>query len=62
MSPPVVFAGIAVKSWVKYLGVLLGNVFAEQAYGPSVARMMARTKTLTALPLGMKEKVYLFAS
>ena len=54
-------AGIAFKLWVKYLGVLLGNVDTQQAYGPAIAKMMARAETLSILPLGMEEKAYLFA-
>ena len=57
---PAVVAGITVKPWVKYLGVLLGNVSREQAYGPSIAKMMARVKVLAVLPLGMEERAYLF--
>ena len=53
-------AGITVKPRVKYRGVLLGNVSGQQAYGPVIAKMMGRAKTLSSLPLGMEEKTNLF--
>ena len=37
---PGTVVGTVVKPWVKHLGVLLGNVSAEQAYGPAVAKML----------------------
>ena len=60
--PPETFADVTVKPWVEYLGVLLGNISSQQAYGPAIAKMMARAKTLCSLPLGMEEKTYLFAT
>ena len=59
---PTTVVGVTIKPWVKYLGVLLGNVSGQQAYGPAIAKMMTRAKTLATLPLGMVEKAYLFAS
>ena len=34
----------------------------QQAYGPVIAKMMARAKTLATLPLGMEEKAHLLSS
>ena len=59
---PASVAGITVKPWVKYLGVLLGNVSGQQAYGPAIAKMMGRAKALSTLPLGMEEKAHLLAT
>ena len=53
-------AGITVKPWVKYPGVLLGNVPGQQAYGPVIVKMMSRAKTLSNFLLGMEEKAHLF--
>ena len=44
------------------LGVLLGSVSGQQAYGPTIAKMMTMAKTLASLPLGMVEKAYLFTT
>ena len=59
---PASVAGIAVKPWVQYLGVLVGNVQGQQTYGHAIAKMMGRAKTLSSLPLGMEEKAHLFAT
>ena len=62
MPQPGSVTGITVKPWVKYLGVLLGNVSGQQAYGPVIAKMMSRAKTMSTLPLGMEEKAHLFTT
>ena len=43
-------------------GVLLGNVSSQQAYGPVIAKMMTRAKTLCSPLLGMEEKTYLLTT
>ena len=55
-------AGLTVKEQLKYLGIQLGNVTTASAYAPVVAKMLARARTLATLPLGMEERVYLFAT
>ena len=57
-----VVAGCTVKPFVKYLGILLGNISVEQAYASSISRMMQRARQMAALPLGLEEKAYLFSS
>ena len=59
---PTVVAGCTVKPFVKYLGILLGNVSVQQAYTSSISRMMQRARQMAALPLGLEEKAYLFSS
>ena len=44
---PTSVAGVTVMPWVKYLGVLLGNVSGQRVYGPA---------TLATLPLGMMKR------
>ena len=53
---------IIVKPWVKYLGVLLGNVSGQEAYGPVIPKTMSRAKTLSTLPLGTEEKAHFFTT
>ena len=53
---PTVVSGITVKPWVKYLGVLFGNIDTTQAYGPAVAKMMSRAKTWRPSCLGWRRK------
>ena len=59
---PKVVAGCTVKPFVKYLGILLGNVSVEQAYALSISKMMQRARQMAALPLWLEEKAYLFSS
>ena len=59
---PAVVAGCTVTPFVKYLGILLGNVSVEQAYVSSIFRMMQRVRRMVTLPLGLEEKAYLFSS
>ena len=59
---PAVVAGCTLKPFVKYLGILLGNVSVEQAYASSISRMMQRAGQMATLPLGLEEKAYLFSS
>ena len=59
---PKVVVGCAVKPFVRYWGILLGNISVEQAYAPSISRMMQRARQMAALPLGLEEKAHLFSS
>ena len=54
------FARITAKPWLKYLKVMLGNVPSQEAYGPAIAKVMARAKIHCSLPLGAawEEKTY----
>ena len=61
LVPPASVAGVTVKKSVKQLGVLLGNVRAEEAYALTIAKMLASGRTLASLPLGMEARAFLFA-
>ena len=54
--------GIQVKPLFKYLGVLVGQLTPDAAWGPTVGKIMARAKTVSTLSLGLQEKAYLFSS
>ena len=54
LPQPAWVGGITVYPCIKYLGILRGNVLAEQAYVPAVAKMMVRAETLATLPLGVE--------
>ena len=53
---PATVAALQVKDYVKYLGMLLGNVSCETTYAPVIGKMMARAWSVAALPLGMEKK------
>ena len=55
-------AGIQVKPYFKYLGVLLGNLTPEAAWGPTVGKLVARAKTIAFLSLSLQERAYLFSA
>ena len=58
---PATVVGLTVKEHVKFLDTLLGNVSCDTAYVPVIAKLMARARSVAALPLGMEEKAFLFA-
>ena len=59
---PATVAGVTVKEWVKYLGILLGNVSMEKAYAPVVAKMPTRARAVVSMSLSLEERAYLFVS
>ena len=59
---PATVAGVTVKEWVKYLGILLGNVCVEKAYAPVVAKMLTRARAVASMSLSLEERAYLFVS
>ena len=52
--------GLTVKERVRYLGVQIGHVNAEQAYAAPMAKMKARAALLKTLPLDLQEKAKIF--
>ena len=59
---PETVAGVIVKKNIRYLGVQLGNITSDAAYARVTARMLLRARAMAALPLGLEEKAFLFAS
>ena len=59
---PTTVAGVTVKEWVKYLGILLGNVSVEKAYAPVVAKMLTRARAVASMSLSLEERAYFFVS
>ena len=59
-SLPTHYVGLAVKENVRYLGVLIGSVTAEQAYAAPMAKMKARAAFLKTLPLSLWERAEIF--
>ena len=59
---PETVAGVIVKKSIRYLGVQLGNITSDAAYASVIARMLLRARAMAALPLGLEEKAFLFAS
>ena len=54
------YVGLTVKDRVRYLGVQIGHVNAEQAYAAPMAKMKARAAFLKTLPLELQEKAETF--
>ena len=53
---PARYVGLRVKERVRYLGVQIGLVNAEQADAPSMAKMKEQAAILKTLPLELSEK------
>ena len=53
---PETVAGIDVKKSLRYLGVQLGHLTEEQAYGTVLATMLLRARYISSLPLTLWEK------
>ena len=54
------YVGLTVKDRVRYLGVQIGHVNAEQAYAVPMAKMKARAAFPKTLPLELQEKAEIF--
>ena len=52
--------GVSVRTRVKYLGVLIGHLTAEEAYAPIMARAATRAHFMRTLPLTFSERIALF--
>ena len=53
---PRTVAGIKVRKSLRYLGVQLGHLTVEQAYGTVIAKMLLRARYISTLPLTLGEK------
>ena len=53
---PKTFAGIEVRKSLRYLGVQLGHLTVEHAYGTVMAKMLLRARYISTLPLTLGEK------
>ena len=53
---PKTIAGIEVRKSLRYLGVQLGHLTVEQAYGTVIAKMLLRARYISTLPLTLGEK------
>ena len=60
--PPREGGGVKVKPFFKDLGVLVGNLKPEEAWGPTVGKLMARAEKMSTLSLGLQQKAHWFAS
>ena len=54
------YVGLEVRERVKYLGVLIGQVNAEQAYAGPMAKMKSRATFLKTLPLDLWERAEIY--
>ena len=54
------YVGLTVKDRVRYLGLQIRDVNAEQAYAALMAKMKARAAFLKTLPLEFQEKAEIF--
>ena len=53
---PKTVARIEVRNSLRYLGVQLGHLIVEQAYGTVIAKMLLRARYISTLPLTLGEK------
>ena len=53
---PKTVAGIEVRKSLRYLGVQLGHLTVEHAYGTIIAKMLLRARYISTLPLTLGEK------